>query len=95
MPYGLFVVAEYVGATSNSGEASRRTVDVIVSQVAPMLADDTALANEHLCALFEMAVLRATYMLRHNGIRAAADVRVLVAGIMVVGNDIYVVNFGH
>jgi hypothetical protein len=95
MPYGLFVVAEYVGASSNRGEAGRPTVDVIVSQVALLTADDTAWANEHLCALFEMAILRAAYMLRHNGIRTAADVRVLVAGIMFVGNDIYVVNFGH
>jgi hypothetical protein len=95
MPYGLFVVAQYVGATSNRGKASRPTVDVIVSQVAPLPADDTALANEHLCPLFEMAVLRATYMLRHNGIGTPADVRLLVAGIMVVGNDIYVVSFGH
>jgi hypothetical protein len=95
MPYGLFVVAECVGPTSNCGEASRRTVNVIVSQVAPLLAHDTALANEHLSALFEMAILRATYVLRQNCVRTAADVRVLVAGIMVIGNDIYIVNFGH
>jgi hypothetical protein len=95
MPYGLFVVSQYVGATSSRGEASRRTVDVIVSQVAPMPGDDTALPNEHLCGLFEMAVLRATYMLRHSGIHTAAEVRVLVAGIIVVGNDIYVFDFGH
>jgi hypothetical protein len=95
MPCGLFVVAQCVGSTSNSGEAGRRTVDVIVSQVAPLLAHDMALANEHLSALFEMAALRATNVLRHNGIRMAADVKVLVAGIMVIGNDIYVVNLGH
>jgi hypothetical protein len=95
MSYGLFVVAEFTGVTSNRDEAGRRTVDVIVSQVAPLLAHDTALANEHLSALFEMAVLRATYVLRHNGIRTAADVRVLVAGIIVIGNDVYVVNIGH
>jgi hypothetical protein len=96
MSYGLFVVAEFVGVTSNRDEAGRRTVNVIVSQVAPLLAHDTALADEHFSALFELAVLRATYVLRHTGIRtAAADVRVLVSGIIVIGNDIYVVYIGH
>ena len=95
MFYGLFLVAEFMGATSDSGGASQRTVDVIASQVAPLLANDTMLASEHLSALFEMAILRATYVLRHNGIGTAADLRALVAGIMVMGNDVYVVNVGH
>jgi hypothetical protein len=95
MSYGLFVVAEYLGSTSNSDEASWRTLDVTDCQVAVLLAPDTALANERLAAPVERAVLRASHVLRHDGIRMAADVPGLVAGIMVIGNDIYVVDFGH
>jgi len=95
VPYSFFV-AECVGRpTSNADGASRQTIDVIVCLVAPLLARDTELANESFCALFEMAALRASSLLRHGGIHTAAEVRVFVAAIMVMGNDVYIVNFRH
>jgi len=52
-------------------------------------------ANERDCTLFEMAALRASSVLKPDSIRAAADVTVLVAGIMVIGNEVYFLNAGH
>jgi hypothetical protein len=93
--YGFFLVAEFIGATSESGEVGRRTVDVVASRVCPLLTKDTALASERLSGLFEMAVLHATFLRRHNGGGTAASLRALVAGIMVMGGHVYVVNVGH
>ncbi len=95
MPYGLFLVAEDVADSSSSGEASRRTVDVIATQIAPLLAHDAALERESVAALFEMAVLRASIMLLHHRMRQASDLGAVVAGMFVVGNDVYVVKVGH
>ncbi|MGO8946967.1 MAG: PP2C family protein-serine/threonine phosphatase [Ktedonobacterales bacterium] len=95
LPYGLFLVAEDVGATSGSGEASRQIVDLIATQVAPSLANDAALESEHHATLFKMAVLRASMALRYQGIRTAADLGAVVAGTMIIGQDVYVINVGH
>ena len=95
LPYGLFLVAEIMGARSEHGEASQRTIDVITSQIAPLLGNDRAWASEHLSALFEMAVRRTTHVLQYNDIRTTADLRALAAGIMVMGNNVYVVSVGH
>jgi len=88
VPYSFFV-AECVGQpTSNSDGSSRQTVVVIVCLVAPLLARDTAVANECISWLFEMAALPASSLQRHDGIRTAADVTVTIAGIMVISSDV-------
>lgn len=95
VPYGLFLVAEDVGATSSSGEASRQTIEAIATDVAPLLAINAALGSEHLTTLFKMAVLRASMALRHQSICTATDLEAAVAGMMIIGNDVYIVNVGH
>ncbi len=95
LPYGLFLVAQDIGNTSSSGEASRQIVDIIATQVAPLLANDAALGSEHHATLFKMAVLRASMALRYQGLRTASDLGAVVAGTMIVGHDVYVINVGH
>src|SRR5262249_54030822 len=95
LPYGLFLVAQDMEATSGSGEASRQIIDVIATQVAPLLANDAALESEHLATMFKMAVLRASMALSYQSIRTAVDLGAVVAGTMVIGQDVYVINVGH
>jgi len=95
MPYGLFLGGEFLGASSDSGDSCRRTVDVMASQIALLPASDTVLSREHLSALFEMAVARAKHVLRYNSFRTEADLEALVAGIVIMGNNACVVNVGH
>ncbi|MGZ3681301.1 MAG: PP2C family protein-serine/threonine phosphatase [Ktedonobacterales bacterium] len=95
LPYGLFLVAEDVGATAGSGEASRKVVEAIATQIAPLLANGAALGSEHHATLFKMAVLRANVELRYQGIRTAADLGSQVAGMMIIGQDVYIINVGH
>jgi serine/threonine protein phosphatase PrpC len=95
VPYGLFVVAQDVEATSCHGEASRQIIDVIVTQVAPSLANDATLGSEHLATMFKMAVHRASMALRYQNIRTAAALGAVVAGTIVIGQDVYVINVGH
>lgn len=93
-PYGLFVVAEDAGISRGDAAASRRTVEVIAEEVAPLLANDQGLGSSQLAALLKMAVMCASIDLRQRYIRTATDVAAAVTGAMVIGDAVHVVNVG-
>src|SRR5262249_7316224 len=94
IPYGLFIIAEAVGSP-RSGKASRRAVELIAEQIAPLLANDQALESEQLATLLQLAITRASLDLRKQCIRTATDLTVAVTGVMVLGGSVHVINVGH
>src|SRR5262249_2261403 len=87
IPYGLFIIAEAVGSP-RSGKASRRAVELIAEQIAPLLANDQALESEQLATLLQLAITRASLDLRKQCIRTATDLTVAVTGVMVLGGSV-------
>jgi serine/threonine protein phosphatase PrpC len=94
LPYGLFVVAEDVGAPHTGSQASQRAVEVIAEQVVPALTTQRVPESEQLTALLKMAVMRAGMELWRQGTRSTMDLGAAMAGVVIRGDTGHVVNVG-
>lgn len=94
VPYGIFVVAEDVGAPQVRSQASQRAIEIIAAQVVPSLTTQQVSESKQLTALLKMAVMHAGLELWRQGTRLGTGLAATLAGVIIYGDIAHIVNVG-